>query len=110
MKINKLGLDLIKTFEGLSLKPYLCPAGVPTIGYGSTRYEDGTKVKITDPAISEDRATKLLENTLVNYEAIVKGSIKVPLNDNKFSALTSHTYNTGGSKTLFYLINNSASD
>jgi lysozyme len=27
---------LVRRFEGLYLKPYLCPAGVPTIGYGTT--------------------------------------------------------------------------
>jgi len=44
MKIDTVGLDLIKKFEGFSSKPYLCPAGIPTIGYGNTYYEDGTKV------------------------------------------------------------------
>ncbi len=31
------GVRLIKDFEGLSLKAYVCPAGVLTIGYGTTR-------------------------------------------------------------------------
>ena len=43
-KVSKKGLDLIKKFEGLKLKPYLCSAGVPTIGYGNTLYENGKKV------------------------------------------------------------------
>lgn len=51
---------LARRFEGLYLKPYLCPAGVPTIGYGSTRYEDGRRVQLTDPAITKDRAEQLL--------------------------------------------------
>ena len=38
-KINQNGIDLITQWEGLKLSPYLCSAGVPTIGYGSTRYE-----------------------------------------------------------------------
>ena len=41
-------VDLIKNFEGLRLTPYLCSAGVPTIGYGSTFYEDGRKVSLQD--------------------------------------------------------------
>lgn len=48
-------------FEGLYRRPYLCPAGVPTIGIGSTRYEDGTRVALTDPAITEERAYQLLD-------------------------------------------------
>ena len=49
---NQLGIDLIKKFEGFKAKPYKCPAGVNTIGYGSTFYPDGSKVKLTDPEIT----------------------------------------------------------
>lgn len=51
---------LARRFEGLYLTPYLCPAGVPTIGYGSTHYEDGSRVQLTDQAITKDRAEELL--------------------------------------------------
>ena len=47
-------------FEGLYLTPYLCPAGVPTIGVGATYYEDGTSVTLLDPAITRERAEALL--------------------------------------------------
>jgi len=53
------GLCLV--FEGLYLKPYLCPAGVPTLGVGSTFYEDGTRVSLKDPPITRERAMELLE-------------------------------------------------
>jgi len=53
-------LPLIRRFEGFRAKPYLCPAGVPTIGYGSTRYEDGTQVTLQDAPISRDRAEAIL--------------------------------------------------
>lgn len=43
--MNQAGYDLVKNSEGLKLKAYLCPAGKWTIGYGSTLYEDGSKVK-----------------------------------------------------------------
>jgi len=59
MKLNKEGYDLIKLFEGLSLKPYLCSAKVPTIGYGSTFYENNKKVLMSDPAITNQRNSKL---------------------------------------------------
>lgn len=51
---------LARRFEGLYLKPYLCPAGVPTIGYGATYYEDGTPVTLRDAAITRERAEALL--------------------------------------------------
>lgn len=51
---------LVRQFEGLYLRPYLCPAGVPTIGYGATYYQDGRRVKLTDPPISRTEAQLLL--------------------------------------------------
>jgi lysozyme len=55
-----LAVALCRQFEGLHLRPYLCPAGVPTIGYGATFYEDGTPVTLHDAAISRARAEQLL--------------------------------------------------
>ena len=52
--------SLCLAFEGLYLKPYLCPAGVPTIGIGSTRYENGVRVTLSDPPITRERAEQLL--------------------------------------------------
>lgn len=51
---------LARRFEGLYLTPYLCPAGVPTIGYGATHYLDGRRVQLTDPPISREAAERLL--------------------------------------------------
>jgi len=51
---------LARRFEGLFLLPYLCPAGVPSIGYGATYYEDGRRVTLTDPTITRERAEALL--------------------------------------------------
>ena len=53
-------LALIRRFEGLFLAPYLCPAGVPTIGYGATYYADGTRVTLHDTAITREQAEALL--------------------------------------------------
>ena len=49
-------LPMLGRFEGLYLRPYLCPAGVPTIGLGSTRYADGRRVALTDPPITTEHA------------------------------------------------------
>lgn len=57
---EKLALGLIRRFEGLSLTPYLCPAGVATIGYGCTHYEDGTPVTLKDRPITKQRAENML--------------------------------------------------
>ncbi|MEI6599905.1 MAG: lysozyme [Comamonadaceae bacterium] len=55
-----VALALMRRFEGLYLSPYLCPAGVPTIGYGATYYEDCTRVMLCDPPITRQRAEALL--------------------------------------------------
>ena len=51
---------LARRFEGCYLRPYLCPGGVPTIGYGATYYEDGTRVTLFDAPITRERAESLL--------------------------------------------------
>ncbi len=51
---------LSKHFEGFYSKPYLCSAGVPTVGFGATYYEDGTLVTLRDPPITRERAIALL--------------------------------------------------
>ena len=56
----EIAAALARRFEGLYLTPYLCPAGVPTIGYGATYYEGGTPVKMTDAKITKERAEELL--------------------------------------------------
>ena len=60
MKISPRGLELIKDFEGFSSTSYLDVVNIPTIGWGNTFYEDGTKVKLGDQ-ISKTDALKLLE-------------------------------------------------
>jgi lysozyme len=110
MKISEKGLKLIKEFEGLKLYPYLCSANVPTIGYGSTRYEDGSRVKLADKAITKEQAETLLMYTMQEFERIVLSKVRTTLAQNQFDALVSHTYNTGGSDGLFKLVNNKASE
>lgn len=55
---------LARKFEGLFLTPYLCPAGVPTIGFGCTYYENGLRVSLKDPPITKERAEQLLQFSL----------------------------------------------
>ena len=104
MKTSEEGKDLIKKFEGVRLKAYKCSAGVPTIGFGNTFYENGVKVKMSD-SITLERARSLFDMLLPKYEKIVLNKVKRVLKQNEFDALVSHTYNTGGSSTLFKLVN-----
>ncbi|MFC7348499.1 lysozyme [Chryseobacterium zhengzhouense] len=108
MKTSQKGINLILSFEGFSAKPYLDSAGIPTIGYGNTYYPGGKKVTMKDPSISKEKGTELFSSVLPVYEKIVNSKIKVTLTQNQFDALVSHTYNTGGSDTLFSLINKKA--
>lgn len=109
MKISQKGLDLIKKFEGFSAKPYLCPAGVPTIGYGATYYTNGTKVTMNDEPISEEWAEQLLSNMVHTYEKGVISLVIPHISQNQFDALVSFAYNVGVTNfrksTLLRLIN-----
>ena len=68
MKLD-LAAELCRRFEGFSAKPYLCPAGVWTIGYGSTYYANGDKVTKDDPSIDREYAERLLMHELVHTYA-----------------------------------------
>lgn len=93
-QVNKAGMELIKEFEGFRRDAYLCPAGVPTIGYGSTFYPDGRKVKLGD-TITHSSAERLLQITVDTFAKDCDRLITVPVNDNQFSALVSFTFNVG---------------
>lgn len=97
MKTNKAGLDLIKSFEGFYAKPYRCPAGVLTIGYGHTDMAGPPEVK-PGMHITKDQATKILAKDLEKYEKGVKdalGKSLEKLNENQFSACVSLCFNIG---------------
>jgi lysozyme len=95
MKFSEEGFKILEEEEGWRENPYLCPAGVPTIGYGSTVYEDGTPVKLSDPAITEERGKELVNAHFKKsvYPAI--SLVKVPLSQNQFDALCDIVYNIG---------------
>lgn len=95
MKISKNGLDLIKKYEGLKLEPYLCPANVPTIGYGATYYPGGEEVSMSDLKITELYAEELLLSMLSRFEKGVDRYVQVEINQNQFDALVSFAYNLG---------------
>lgn len=103
------GLDLIKRFEGFRPSPYLCPAGVWTIGYGATRGLDGDRVTADHPDISEAEAERLLRGDAMRFAAAVDRLVKVPLDADQRGALISFAFNLGAgalqSSTLLRRIN-----
>lgn len=108
-KINQAGIDLVKSFEGLKLAPYLDSVKVPTIGYGTTYYEGGKKVTMQDPPITQARAEELLAVHLESFCSGVEKLLKVSVTDNQFAALVSFAYNLGlgalGGSTLMKKLN-----
>lgn len=95
MIISNNCVSIVKKYEGFRSKPYKCPAGIPTIGYGSTFYINSEKVSMYDSEISETFASELLETVLNDFAKKVDNIIKVSLNQNQFDALVSFTYNIG---------------
>jgi len=87
--INAAGLEIIKNNEGCVLEAYLCPAGVPTIGWGHT----GSTVRVGQ-RITQHQADEILASDLEGFEDAVEALVP-GLNDNQFSALVSLIYNIG---------------
>lgn len=108
MKMGSEGLDLVKSFEGLYLNAYKCPAGVWTIGYGHTGKVDG-KAICAGMKITKAKATSLLQGDMKTFEKAVKDLVKVKLNQHQFDALVSFAFNCGAgnlkSSTLLKMVN-----
>jgi len=89
-KLDQIGIDNIKRFEGLSLEVYADAAGYPTIGFGHLILPGENFQSITIA-----QAEKLLRDDVARFEASVNKSVKVPLSQNMFNALVSFSYNVG---------------
>lgn len=85
--------DLIKSFEGLSLKAYLDPIGIPTIGYGSIRHPDGRKVRMGDK-ITREQADEYLKHEVSAFAEGIN-SLGLQINQSQFDAITSFAFNLG---------------
>lgn len=107
------GMDLLIAFEGLKLDAYLDSSGTPTIGVGSTFYENGQPVKMGD-TISTEEAIRLCKSLVDSvFEKGVRDNLRVELEPHKIDALTSLCYNIGveafKNSTVLRLINSGAS-
>jgi lysozyme len=93
----EIAAELCKRFEGFRAKPYLCPAGIPTIGYGSTYYADGRKVTLNDSSISQEAANDLLMYEL--QHTYLPGALRncpvLATDERKCNAIVDFCYNLG---------------
>ena len=96
MSVSNKGVDLICEFEGKRLVAYDDGVGVWTIGFGTIKYPDGTRVKKGDTC-TLDQAKEYMRHDLIEFEHTVNNSVKVSLNQNQFDALVSLSYNIGSS-------------
>jgi len=114
MKTSQKGISLIKEFESFRAKPYLCPARVATVGYGTTVYPSGKRVTMLDPCVTESKASEYLQHDVESFEQTVSVLVKSQINQDQFDALVSFTYNLGGNNlkksTLLKKINANPSD
>lgn len=94
---------LCRRFEGFRAKPYLCPAGIPTIGYGTTVYPNGRMVTLQDKSITEQEARAMLMYELLNTFApgVIRQcpillTLAIKTNDwRKLNAIIDFAYNLG---------------
>ena len=96
--LNELGRSLLIEREGLYLNPYKCPAGVWTIGIGTTVYPNGAKVSKNDTCITKEKAYEYLDWELSLKSSTLEHFLKannLVFTDNQFSALLSFAYNLG---------------
>jgi lysozyme len=126
MKTSNIGINLIEKFESLhdgdltllGLQPKMDPIGIWTEGYGhAMRDKKGNFIRgAANKALAyanitihtKEEARKVLLQDLSSREHTVMQNIKIELNQNQFDALVSYVYNTGGSSTLYKLINTRA--
>lgn len=97
LKALEVAAALCRPFEGLRLKPYICPAGYPTIGYGTVYKPDGSRVTMEHPPITKETAEAwLLHELRHNYLRGVLASsphlVDYPL---VLGAMTDFAYNLG---------------
>lgn len=93
-RLNSIGVNTIKEFEGLELEHYICAAGVPTIGLGSTRWFDGSDIP-EGATITEEQAVELFERDMKEFIEALQTLINVPLTGKQIAALQSWIYNCG---------------
>lgn len=113
-QISDACIDLVKSFEGFFSKPYLCPANVPTIGYGTILYPNGKKVTLQDLPIDEKKAIEFMRFELNQKAKEVDAMTTDAVNQRQFDSLVSFAYNCGSGalkgSTLLKRVNSNPQD
>lgn len=93
----EIAAALCRPFEGLRLKPYICPAGYPTIGYGTVYKPDGTKVTMDHPPISKETAEEwlMVELQKTYVSGVLQASPHLIAYPKVLGALGDFAYNLG---------------
>lgn len=97
LSVSAAGLLATLGAEGFRSDPYIPTKGdVPTIGYGSTVYEDGSRVTLADPPVTKERALQLVRNHKSKDEAMFKASLPgVLLYQEEYDLYLDFTYQYG---------------
>lgn len=110
-QVSDDAVELAKHHEGFRARAYLDPIGIPTIGYGLTRYfhrPGNVKVRMGD-FITEDEAAYALQYVMQSFIDQVADVITVELDQHQVDALASFIYNIGvtnfRNSTMLRLIN-----
>jgi lysozyme len=96
--LSLAGARFIARFEGFRGHLYNDPAGHCTIGYGHLVHLgpcNGTEPPGWKDGITQQEALDLLRRDAGSPAAAINRSVRVPLNQSQFDALTSFTYNVG---------------
>lgn len=138
MRVSPAGLSLVQAWEGIEdgdpstvlLDPYVCPAGVFTVGWGHALYTPaGVQItvprygrstgaqlahqamiaKFGAPAISKDAAYSLLQADMAKTEAHVTAAVAADTTQSQFDAMCAFAFNVGNAafdgSTLHHLHN-----
>lgn len=95
MRLSAAGYYFIQESEAFSSVPYLDGGGVPTIGFGSTKYPNGKAVTMRDKPINHFQASEIFMTTMEEYEKAVEEAMGIELTQCEFDALVSLCYNIG---------------
>ncbi|MEL7453572.1 MAG: lysozyme [Pseudomonadota bacterium] len=113
MQTTFAAISLIKDFEGFRHDAYFDPVGIPTIGFGTTKYKDGRAVQFGDTITPEIAEEELFFHVREEVEPVLEAQFGgLPLAPNQRDALASFVYNLGGDRdkypTLYAMIHEGA--
>jgi lysozyme len=96
MRVSDEGIKLIKHFEGVHKKPYICPAGYWTVGVGHLITRSPELPSDWDRTMGNDEIDDLLRKDLLKFEnGVLRLLGTVQPSQSEFDALVSFSFNLG---------------